>query len=187
MSSWLSIFRLVVLIVGSILVSLSIVNIFHRVTGLPKAYLQMGLEFALAGVCIYFGREWLNVRAARITVKAIIYTPLLAFLFGIVLLFIPVQPLGRLAAHRDIASGIYKVYIPLRPWRDELTKVLKEQYGVTARHSGGCFTTTFQSTYDAGYQSVVLKALKDKYGRDVVKECAEGMESAWRSKFEAKK
>ncbi len=186
MSNRPSIFRLIVLLVGSILVSLSVINIFVRVFGLPKAYFQMGLVFALAGACIYFGRGWLKVRAARITVKTIVYTPPLAFLFGIILLFIPVQPLGRLAAHRDIASGIYKVQIPLRPWRDELTKVLKDQYGVTARVSGGCFTTTFQSTYDSGYQSVVLKALKDKYGRDVVKECAESIESAWKSNFDAK-
>lgn len=186
MSNLLSIFRLAVLLVGSVLFSLSIINIFVRILGFPKAYFQMGLVFALAGGGIYFGREWLKVRAARTTVKTIVYTPLLAFLFGIVLLFIPVQPLGRFAAHRDISSGIYKVQIPLRPWRDELTKVLKDQYGITARLSGGCFTTTFQSTYDSGYQSVVLKALKDKYGRDVVKECADRMESAWKSNFEAK-
>ena len=186
MSNRPAIFRLLILFVGSTLVSLSEINIFVRVHGLPKAYFQMGLVFAFAGGCIYIGREWLKVRSARITVKTIIYTPLLAFLFGIVLLFIPVQPLGRLVAYRDISSGIYKVQIPLRPWRDELKKVLKDQYGVTARISGGCFTSTFQSTFDSGYQSVVLKALKDKYGRDVVKECAERMESAWESRFEVK-
>lgn len=177
MSNRSSILRLALLVVGSILLSLSIVNVFVRVPGFPMAYVQMVLVFALAGAGMFYGREWLKVRAARITVKAIVYTPLLAFLFGVVLLFIPVQPLGRLAAQRDISSGIYIVHIPLRPWRDELTKVLKDQYDVTAKLSGGCFTTTFQSTYNSGYQSVVLKALKDKYGRDIIKECTEKVES----------
>jgi len=186
MSNRSSKFTLAILIVGSVLFSLSIVNVFVRVPGFPRADFQMVLVFALAGGGIFLGREWLKVRAARNTVKAIVYTPLLAFLFGIVLLFIPVQPLGRFAAQRDISSGIYIVHIPLRPWHDELTKVLKDQYGVTTRLSGGCFTTTFHSTYDAGYQSAVLKALKDKYGRDVVKECSEQVESEWKRDFEAK-
>ncbi len=186
MSTRPSTFRLVILLAGSILVSLSVINIFVRVYGLPKEYLQMGLVFALAGACIYFGRGWLNVRAARITVKTLIYTPPLVFLFGIVLLFIPVQPLGRLAAHRDIASGIYKVQIPIRPWRDELTRELRDNYEVTARISGGCFTSTFQSTYDSGYQAVVIEALKKKYGRDIVRECTEKVESAWKKHFESK-
>lgn len=178
--------RLALLIVGSLLFSLSVVNIFIPVFGFPRPFFWMGFIFVLAGGGIYFGRAWLAVRAARITVKTIIYAPLLAFLFGIVLLFVPVQPLGRIAAHRDIASGTYKVIIPLRPWRDELTKELKDQYRITTRLSGGCFTTTFQSTYDSGYQSVVLKALKDKYGRDVVKECTEKVEAEWKRDFQEK-
>jgi len=186
MSKRPSFVRLALLIVGSLLFSLSVVNIFIPVFGFPRPLFWMGFIFALAGGGIYYGREWLAVRAARITVKTIIYAPLLAFLFGIVLLFVPVQPLGRIAAHRDIASGIYKVIIPVTPWRDELTQVLKDQYGVTTRLSGGSLTTIFQSTYNSGYQSVVLTALKDKYGRDVVKERTEELEAEWKREFETK-
>lgn len=181
-----SIFRLAALITGSILFSLSIVNLFFPVFGFSKAFPQNILVFLFAGISIYFGREWLKVRVARITVKAIVYTPPLAFLLGLIMLFVPVQPLGRFIAHRDIAAGLYKVIIPMRPWHDDVTKELKAKYGVSTQISGGCMISVLQATYDSGYQSVVLEALKDKYGRDIVKECTEKAEFKWERDFEAK-
>jgi hypothetical protein len=57
--------------VASVLFSLSVVNIFIPVPGIPKRLWAMGLLFALAGCGLFVGREWCKIRGVRVVVKRI--------------------------------------------------------------------------------------------------------------------
>lgn len=187
MSNRPSLAKLAILIVGSVLFSLSTVNLFFPVRGFPRTLFAMGLVFVLAGGAIYFGREWSKVRTARIAVKTIVYTPLLAFGAFMILPFIPIQPVGAIAAHRDISAGNYRAIIPRRPWHKELAALLLNRYGIESKvYSGGCFPLIIEMTYYSGYRSVMERAIKEKYGHDVVKECTEEARSSWEKTIKEK-
>jgi hypothetical protein len=143
--------RLATLMIGSVLFSLSFVNLYVPIFPLPGTYFFMISSFALAACGIFFGREWLNESSARKAVKILIYTPLLTFLFLIVgFLLLPAQPLGYLKAHWDISHGVYEATVRGGPWYDDVSKMLKDEYGITTRRPGECFQSIFQITYHSG-------------------------------------
>lgn len=179
--------RVIILIGGSILFSLSVVNLFFPVFGLGRTFWQIGCVFVIAGLGIFIGRRGLKDPIVQMIVKSIIYAPLLAFLGMIILPFIPIQPVGRLVAHRDVSAGRYVAILPGSPWHKELTEMLQSRYGLESSvHSEGSFPIIARFTYYTGYQTVMAPAIKTKYGHDVVQECTKEVKQAWEKRIEEK-
>ena len=180
-----SLSRVTFLIVGSVLFSLSVVSIFYPLIRYIQTPWEIACVFVIAGLGIFFGRSGLDVPIIRKIVKSIIYAPFLAFLALIVLLFIPVQPVGRLIAHRDVSAERYRAIIPRSPWHKELSAMLLSRYGLESSvRDEGCFPIVALYTYYLGYQAVMVPAIKTRYGHDIVKECTEDAKSAWEKLIE---
>ena len=173
--------KLAVAIFGALLFPLTIINSIVGLVPFPRTLLQFLFVIIVAILCIGYGRGWRRVRWAGTTVRLIAYSPFIALVLAIVLLQVPVQPLGRHEARRDLANGDYKVAIGIFPWSNEAKRLLSERYGITSTISGGCLTTVFESTYRAGYSSVMRPAIREKYGRDVVTETVEEARASWRA------
>lgn len=181
-------FKLIALISGALLCSVTVISIFLPIIRAFRSTPQLALALGVSAACIWYGREWLKNSRARKVFKGILYSPPLFFLASVVIyLFVPIQPVGWLMARYDVSRGVYKVGIPSSPWRKTLSKTLKDRYGITATGSMGCFVTVSQMTYRAGYYSVVHAALMEKYGRDVVKETLAEARAEWEKEYEAKK
>lgn len=70
-------------------------------------------------------------------------------------------------------------------WRRDQAALLRAKYDIHLR-VGGCIVTGFGMTSDHEYNQIQYPAITNKFGRDVVKECAEEAETAWKRKVEQK-
>ena len=68
-------------------------------------------------------------------------------------------------------------------WRFDQAALLRAKYNIHLR-VGGCIVTGFGMTYDHEYNQIQHPAITNKFGRDVVKECADEAEAAWKRKLE---
>ena len=168
MSRILSILRLFALFCGFLGISLLLIGFINPLFPGSMAILSSLVAFTLGGFAIVVGQEWLKSPGAWICLL-----PLSIFTAFWMSATLPVQPLGWMDAQRDIRNGTYKVLVPY--WNEEVVKMLKDQYQVTAERSGGCFQTAFERGYQEGYYSVVHDALQAKYGRNVVIECVDAV------------
>ena len=92
---------------------------------------------------------------------------------------------GRYEAKRDVACGRYALRLHGTPagWRRDQAALLRAKYDIHLR-VGGCIVSGFDKTYDREYNQIQHPAITNKFGRDVIKECAEEAEAAWKRKLE---
>jgi hypothetical protein len=82
-------------------------------------------------------------------------------------------PRGALQARIDHARQHYEVMRYGKPdsYHKEYVALLWGRYGVKVRH-GGCVVSWGEDQYSNGYNSTSERLLRDKYGKDIFKECS---------------
>jgi hypothetical protein len=90
------------------------------------------------------------------------------------------QIAGRMAAERDMRHGIYRVlgYGLANPERSVYAQEIKNRYGVEFRAIAGCIVTKARADYVDAYDAVSEGAIRQRFGRDVLRETAERMSKA---------
>jgi hypothetical protein len=93
------------------------------------------------------------------------------------------QMRGRVAAHVDIRRGRYQMlgYGLPSPSRPEYARCLRERYKIEFRPVAGCMVSESLVSYVNAYDSVIEEAARAKFGRDVVKECADESLMKWKA------
>jgi hypothetical protein len=116
----------------------------------------------------------LKSRRSRVVVVA-------AVVAMFVLWYAASYPRGVLMAHLDHARGRYQVLsagLPV-PWAWEYARLLEERYGVEMNWVAGCDVPLSLAWYIGGYNPTSRRLLKEKYGRDIFRECAAEARQRW--------
>jgi hypothetical protein len=67
------------------------------------------------------------------------------------------------------------------PSRPEYARCLRERYKIEFRPVAGCIVSYSLVSYVNAYDSVIEEAARAKFGRDVVKECADESLMKWKA------
>jgi hypothetical protein len=88
--------------------------------------------------------------------------------------------LGKHNAHRDVASGRYKIltYGIANPEGSPYANLLRERYGVELHAMAGCIVSKSLVDYVAAYNEVSTTAVRGKFGRDVFRETHDEVEKS---------
>jgi len=93
-------------------------------------------------------------------------------------------PRGMLAAYLEYACGHYEIQTagyPVR-WYREYQALLRERYDVELNMVAGCVVWPNTEWFMEGYNSVSSPMLTHKYGKDILKECADLARQRWEQK-----
>lgn len=84
-------------------------------------------------------------------------------------------PLGAVMAHVDHLRGHDEVKTFGLPaeWSDDYAALLRDRYGVELSAVAGCTPSLSFMQYVDGYNRVSESYFKQKYGKDILEECAE--------------
>jgi hypothetical protein len=112
-------------------------------------------------------------RSRVVTVAALVALP--------VVWWASTYPRGVLMAHLDHARGHYEVQtagLPA-PWEWDFARLLEERYGVQLNRVAGCNVPHSLRSYITGYNSVSVRLLEEKFGKDIFPECAAEARVMW--------
>lgn len=84
-------------------------------------------------------------------------------------------PFGAVMAHIDHLRGHDEVKTFGLPaeWSDDYAGLLRDRYGVELNSVAGCTPPVSLMQYVEGYNRVSESYLQQKYGKDILEECAE--------------
>jgi len=119
-------------------------------------------------------RPWLTRR--RLVIAAV-SLPLLALVW-----WFSAYPRGMIVALANCTFGHYEIqtFGYPAPWLSEYRRLTSERYDVKVRVVAGCVVTEELVQYVRGYNCVSRGLIETRFGKDVIAECAEDAEAAWK-------
>jgi hypothetical protein len=119
--------------------------------------------------------EWADPKVKRTWLKRLTLARLILALVVLAIAWVlAAWPFGAVMAHIDHWRGNDKVKTFGLPaeWSDDYAALLRDRYGVELNSVAGCTPPVSLMQYVEGYNRVSESYLQQKYGKDILEECA---------------